>query len=86
MARKAIRLAEALDHPYSLILACWRLGYLHGVKGELSHAHPPARACARPVPRLERRPLVAALAAFLGSRVRAIGARQLRVSRCWSQP
>jgi class 3 adenylate cyclase/tetratricopeptide (TPR) repeat protein len=37
-AQEGIRLAEALDHPYSLILAYWGLGSLYGVKGELSDA------------------------------------------------
>jgi len=34
----AIRIAEAANHPFSLVLACWGLAYLHGLKGELSHA------------------------------------------------
>jgi class 3 adenylate cyclase/tetratricopeptide (TPR) repeat protein len=33
-----LRLAEALDHRYSLAFACWTLGYLQITKGELSHA------------------------------------------------
>jgi tetratricopeptide (TPR) repeat protein len=37
-AQEGIRLAEALDHPYSLILAYWGLGSLYGVKGELRDA------------------------------------------------
>jgi class 3 adenylate cyclase/tetratricopeptide (TPR) repeat protein len=37
-AQEAIGIAEALDHPYSLILAYWGLGSLYGVKGELSDA------------------------------------------------
>jgi len=36
--QEGIRLAEALDHPYSLAFACWILGYLRITKGELSHA------------------------------------------------
>jgi class 3 adenylate cyclase/tetratricopeptide (TPR) repeat protein len=36
--REGIRIAEALDHPFSLILACLCLGYLHGLRGELSQA------------------------------------------------
>jgi tetratricopeptide (TPR) repeat protein len=35
---EAIRIAEALDHPYSIIFACLWLAYLNGVKGELSQA------------------------------------------------
>jgi tetratricopeptide (TPR) repeat protein len=35
---EAIRMAEALDHPYSLVLAYLGLAYLDGVRGELSQA------------------------------------------------
>ncbi len=34
----AIRIAEALDHPFSLIEACLGLAYLHSVRGDLSQA------------------------------------------------
>ncbi len=34
----ALRLAEAVDHPFSLGVACWFLGWLYGVKGEFSQA------------------------------------------------
>jgi DNA-binding NtrC family response regulator/tetratricopeptide (TPR) repeat protein len=34
----AIQIAEALDHPYSLVIAYLGLAYLAGVKGELSRA------------------------------------------------
>jgi hypothetical protein len=34
----AVRIAEALDHPFSLVEACQGLAYLHGVRGELSQA------------------------------------------------
>jgi class 3 adenylate cyclase/tetratricopeptide (TPR) repeat protein len=34
----AIRIAEALEHPFSLIEACMALAYLHGVRGDLSQA------------------------------------------------
>jgi tetratricopeptide (TPR) repeat protein len=34
----SIEIAEALDHPYSLVVACLGLAYLAGVKGELSRA------------------------------------------------
>jgi tetratricopeptide (TPR) repeat protein len=37
-AQEAIRMAEALDHPFSLVWACAQLGYLNNVKGELSQA------------------------------------------------
>ena len=36
--QEGIRLAEALDHPYSLAFACWSLAYLQIIRGELSHA------------------------------------------------
>jgi class 3 adenylate cyclase/tetratricopeptide (TPR) repeat protein len=37
---EAIRMAEALEHPYSLVLACLGLAYLNSVRGELSQAAP----------------------------------------------
>ena len=37
-AQKAIRLAEALDHPYSLTFGCWVLAYLQITRGELRDA------------------------------------------------
>ena len=36
--QEGLRLAEALDHPYSLAFACWILAYLQITRGELSHA------------------------------------------------
>jgi class 3 adenylate cyclase/tetratricopeptide (TPR) repeat protein len=36
--QEGVRLAEAVAQPYSLIAACWRLGYLYGVKGEYPQA------------------------------------------------
>jgi tetratricopeptide (TPR) repeat protein len=36
--QESLRLAEALDHPYSLVFACWTLAYLHIARGEPSHA------------------------------------------------
>jgi tetratricopeptide (TPR) repeat protein len=36
--QESIRLAEALDHPFSLAFACWILAYLHIIRGERSHA------------------------------------------------
>ncbi len=36
--QEGIRLAEALDHPYSLAFGCWILAYLQITRGELSHA------------------------------------------------
>jgi tetratricopeptide (TPR) repeat protein len=35
---EAIRIAEVLDHPYSLMFACLGLAYLNSVRGELSQA------------------------------------------------
>jgi tetratricopeptide (TPR) repeat protein len=37
-AQEGIRLAEALDHPYSLTFARWVLAYLQIIRGELSYA------------------------------------------------
>jgi class 3 adenylate cyclase/tetratricopeptide (TPR) repeat protein len=34
----AIRMAEAVDHPFSLILTCLHLAYLNSLKGDLSQA------------------------------------------------
>jgi tetratricopeptide (TPR) repeat protein len=36
--KEAIRIAEAVDHPYSAIFACLWLAYLNDVKGELGQA------------------------------------------------
>jgi class 3 adenylate cyclase/tetratricopeptide (TPR) repeat protein len=36
--REAIRIAEGIDHPYSLVSACWGLGYLHAVQGDFGEA------------------------------------------------
>ncbi len=36
--QEAIRIAEALDHPYSIVWACLGLAYLNSVKGQLSQA------------------------------------------------
>ncbi len=38
IGQEGIRIAEAVDHPYSLGFACWRLGSLYGVKGDFSQA------------------------------------------------
>jgi tetratricopeptide (TPR) repeat protein len=35
---EGLRLAETLDHPYSLASACWFLAYLHISRGEVSRA------------------------------------------------
>jgi len=37
-AQEGVRLAESVDHPYSLIVACWALGSVYTVKGELDEA------------------------------------------------
>jgi class 3 adenylate cyclase/tetratricopeptide (TPR) repeat protein len=37
-AREGVQLAEALDHPYSLVLALRAFGRLHGSRGEFDHA------------------------------------------------
>jgi tetratricopeptide (TPR) repeat protein len=36
--QEAIRIAEALDHPFSIIWACLGLAYLNSVRGDLSQA------------------------------------------------
>jgi transcriptional regulator with AAA-type ATPase domain/tetratricopeptide (TPR) repeat protein len=36
--QEGIRLAEAVDHPYSLATVCWCLAYLHVSRGDLRHA------------------------------------------------
>jgi len=36
--QEGIRLAEALDHPYSLAAVCWSLAYLHITRGDLGDA------------------------------------------------
>jgi class 3 adenylate cyclase/tetratricopeptide (TPR) repeat protein len=36
--QEAIRIAEALDHPFSVVVGCVRLAYLKSVRGELSQA------------------------------------------------
>ena len=36
--QEAIRIAEALDHPYSVVVGCLGLAYLKSVRGELSQA------------------------------------------------
>jgi tetratricopeptide (TPR) repeat protein len=37
--QEALRIAEDVRHPYSLILACWGLALVYVLKGELSHAN-----------------------------------------------
>jgi tetratricopeptide (TPR) repeat protein len=36
--REAIRISEALDHPFSLIWACLGLGHLEGIRGDAAQA------------------------------------------------
>jgi len=38
--REAVRLAENIDHPYSLSSACWGLGYVHATQGDFLQAVP----------------------------------------------
>jgi tetratricopeptide (TPR) repeat protein len=38
--QEGIRLAEALDHPYSLAAMCWALAYLHITRGDFGAAVP----------------------------------------------
>ncbi len=41
-AQEGVRLAEALDHPYSLVCALRAFGRLHCARGDFNHAIPPA--------------------------------------------
>jgi DNA-binding NtrC family response regulator/tetratricopeptide (TPR) repeat protein len=36
--QEGLRIAEVLDHPYSLANVCWHLACLHIIRGEFSHA------------------------------------------------
>ncbi|MBP1726855.1 MAG: family ATPase [Deltaproteobacteria bacterium] len=36
--KEGIRLAEAVERPYTLVIACWALAYVYGLRGELSLA------------------------------------------------
>jgi tetratricopeptide (TPR) repeat protein len=38
VGQEAIRMAEALDHPYSIVWACLGLAYLNSLRGDLSQA------------------------------------------------
>jgi tetratricopeptide (TPR) repeat protein len=38
--QEAVRVAEALDHPYSLIVASWGPAHVHRIRGEYGHAIP----------------------------------------------
>src|SRR5262249_17159172 len=40
LGEEALRMAEALDHPYSLLRACLHLGELHGGKAAFEQAIP----------------------------------------------
>jgi transcriptional regulator with AAA-type ATPase domain/tetratricopeptide (TPR) repeat protein len=40
LGEDAVRMAEALDHPFSLVTACTLLGYLYRVRGEWGRAQP----------------------------------------------
>ena len=65
---EGVRLAEALDHPYSRIMASWGLAYLHETKGELAAGIDlltRAAALAREWTIAMLAPLVSALLGFL---------------------
>jgi DNA-binding SARP family transcriptional activator/tetratricopeptide (TPR) repeat protein len=38
LGKKAIEVGKALDHPYSLVMACWGLGWLYNVRGVFDQA------------------------------------------------
>jgi class 3 adenylate cyclase/tetratricopeptide (TPR) repeat protein len=40
VGREGIRIGEAIDHAYSLIMTCWGLGHLYGVKGDPAQGLP----------------------------------------------
>ncbi|HSF02950.1 MAG TPA: hypothetical protein VLA62_08065, partial [Solirubrobacterales bacterium] len=40
LGEEALRMAETLDHPFSLVTACTLLAYLHRVRGQLGRAQP----------------------------------------------
>ena len=72
--RTPSRLAEALDHPFSVIQALRGLGYLYDIKGRLGRRRPPARARRGPVPRVEYHAEPGHPDDHAGSHVRAGGA------------
>jgi hypothetical protein len=81
LEREGIRIAEALDHAFSLVLACWGPGYVHMLIA--SHAHPPDAETAEDRYRqatslseeLGMRPLVAHCHLGLGKLYRRTGDR-----------
>lgn len=46
LGAEAIALAESLEHPYSVGLACWPLAYLHCVRGDVETAFGLLKRCA----------------------------------------
>jgi class 3 adenylate cyclase/tetratricopeptide (TPR) repeat protein len=40
IGQEGIRIAEAVDHAYSLIMTCFGLGHLYGIKGDFGHGLP----------------------------------------------
>jgi len=69
-----VRLAEAVDHPYSLIIACWGLVYLHATRQELEQtAHFGDRALA--LARAWDLPLPSAITAGIMGHAYVVGGR-----------
>ncbi len=72
--QEGVRMGEAVEHPYSLAVACWGLAHLYGVKGELGRA----------VPQLERALALAAdwnLTAWLPAIMGSLGYLYARSGR-----
>src|SRR5262245_52603279 len=38
VGREALRMAEGLDHPFTLVVACMLLGHVHATRGDLGEA------------------------------------------------
>ena len=75
---EAVRLAESLDHQFSLIWACLNLGRLEEPSRRIQPGDHAVRACARCLPRVEHRVLDSDRAGGSGARLRAVGTRRGR--------
>jgi hypothetical protein len=81
--QEGLRVAEALDHPFSLAFGCWVPAYLHITRGELSHA---VRLLERGLA-LSREWNLTLLSVLHTAWATPTRSREglLRVSRCWSR-
>ncbi len=75
---EAVRLAEAVDHPFSLIWACLNLGHLEGTPRRIHAGDRAARACGHSLAGVEHRVLDTDRAGGSGARLRALGSRRGR--------